>query len=119
LIPWTLSKQLSDFDFPKLLGARIVRIATNHDYQSMGYGSRALKLLGDYFEGKIVDINEGIEENNSVRVHDHERIDDEENLNEISETSIMFLLLISKILVFSLINLKNYNIDNLWLVKWF
>ena len=89
MIPWTLSKQLSDFDFPKLLGARIVRIATNHDYQSMGYGSRALKLLGDYFEGKIVDIIEGIEENNSVRVHDHERIDDEENLNEISDVDLL------------------------------
>ncbi len=89
LIPWTISQKFTDDDFPKLLGARIVRIATNHDYQSMGYGSRALKLLEHYFEGKIVDINEGIEENNSVRVHDDERIDDEENLNEISDVDLL------------------------------
>jgi N-acetyltransferase 10 len=33
LIPWTISNQFQDNDFPSLAGARIVRIATHPDYQ--------------------------------------------------------------------------------------
>lgn len=33
LIPWTISQQYQDADFPKLSGARVVRIATHPDYQ--------------------------------------------------------------------------------------
>jgi N-acetyltransferase 10 len=40
LIPWTMAQQFQDDNFPALSGARIVRIATHPDYQSMGYGSR-------------------------------------------------------------------------------
>lgn len=58
LIPWTVSQQFQDNDFPKLAGARIVRIATHPDYQGMGYGQRAMKLLQEYYEGKIVNLNE-------------------------------------------------------------
>jgi N-acetyltransferase 10 len=58
LIPWTISQQFQDNDFPKLAGARVVRIATHPDYQSMGYGQRAMNLLRDYYEGKIVNVNE-------------------------------------------------------------
>jgi N-acetyltransferase 10 len=58
LIPWTVSQQFQDNDFPKLAGARIIRIATHPDYQSMGYGKRAIQLLEQYYEGKIVNINE-------------------------------------------------------------
>jgi len=58
LIPWTVSQQFQDNDFPKLAGARIVRIATHTDYQSMGYGKRAMKLLQEYYEGKIVGVDE-------------------------------------------------------------
>ena len=58
LIPWTVSQQFQDNDFPKLAGARIVRIATHSDYQGMGYGQRSMKLLQEYYEGKIVNINE-------------------------------------------------------------
>lgn len=58
LIPWTLSQQFCDHDFPSLAGARIVRIATHSDMQKMGYGTRAMKLLTDYFEGKIMCLNE-------------------------------------------------------------
>ncbi len=49
LIPWTLSQQFQDSDFATLSGARIVRVATHPDVQSMGYGTRALKLLLEYF----------------------------------------------------------------------
>ncbi|KAJ8299182.1 hypothetical protein KUTeg_023242 [Tegillarca granosa] len=33
LIPWTVSQQFQDHDFPSLSGARVVRIATHPDYQ--------------------------------------------------------------------------------------
>lgn len=58
LIPWTVSQQFQDNDFPRLAGARIVRIATHPDYQGMGYGQRAMKLLKDYYEGKMLNLNE-------------------------------------------------------------
>lgn len=58
LIPWTIAQQYQDQDFPTLAGVRIVRIATHPDYQGMGYGSRALELLKQYYELKIFDINE-------------------------------------------------------------
>ncbi|CDK24470.1 unnamed protein product [Kuraishia capsulata CBS 1993] len=58
LIPWLISQQFQDDEFPSLSGARVVRIATNPDYVGMGYGSRALELLEDYFEGKFTDVSE-------------------------------------------------------------
>jgi N-acetyltransferase 10 len=51
LIPWTISQQFGDIEFPGLSGARIVRVATHPDVQSMGYGSRAIDLLIQYFQG--------------------------------------------------------------------
>ncbi|MFH4980783.1 hypothetical protein AB6A40_007492 [Gnathostoma spinigerum] len=54
LLPWTISNQFLDSDFPKLSGARIVRIAVHPDYQSMGYGSRAIQLLQSYYQGEFV-----------------------------------------------------------------
>ncbi|XDV28690.1 hypothetical protein PO909_031913 [Leuciscus waleckii] len=53
LIPWTVSEQFQDPDFGGLSGGRIVRIAVNPDYQGMGYGSRALQLLEQYYEGQF------------------------------------------------------------------
>lgn len=50
LIPWTVAQQFQDEDFPSLSGARVVRIATHPDYQGMGYGSRALDLLRQYYQ---------------------------------------------------------------------
>ena len=59
LIPWTISQQFQDKHFGSLSGARVVRIATNPNYQSMGYGTRALQLLEHYFSGQFnVDLNE-------------------------------------------------------------
>ena len=51
LIPWTMAQQFQDDNFPQLSGARVVRIATHPEYQKMGYGSRALHLLKEYYEG--------------------------------------------------------------------
>ncbi|PGH16030.1 hypothetical protein AJ79_02010 [Helicocarpus griseus UAMH5409] len=58
LIPWLVSQQFQDEEFAGLSGARIVRIATNPDYLGMGYGSRALELLTDFFEGKFASLSE-------------------------------------------------------------
>ncbi|XP_043516756.1 RNA cytidine acetyltransferase [Frieseomelitta varia] len=61
LIPWTIAQQYQDQDFPALAGARIVRIATHPEYQGMGYGTKALELLKQYYEMKILNINESSE----------------------------------------------------------
>ncbi|KAK4100388.1 DUF699-domain-containing protein [Parathielavia hyrcaniae] len=58
LIPWLVSQQFQDDEFASLSGARVVRIATNPDYMSMGYGSKALQLLIEYYEGKFADLSE-------------------------------------------------------------
>ena len=58
LIPWTVSQQFQDDDFATLSGARIVRIATKPDFTKMGYGSRALSVLLDFFSGKLLNMDE-------------------------------------------------------------
>lgn len=74
LIPWLVSQQFQDEEFASLSGARVVRIATNPDYAGMGYGSRALELLHDYYEGKFTDISEDtqLNEDTMTRVTDKE-----------------------------------------------
>lgn len=59
LIPWTIAQQFADNNFASLSGARVVRIATHPDFQGMGYGSRTLSLLSDYYEGKFPSLSEG------------------------------------------------------------
>lgn len=75
LIPWTLAQQYQDNNFPKLSGARIVRIAVHPDYQGMKYGSKAIELLKQYYEMKIPNIDETIEENNEIKKIDEEDVD--------------------------------------------
>lgn len=58
LIPWLVSQQFQDEDFASLSGARVVRIATNPEYVSMGYGTKALELLVDYYEGRFANLSE-------------------------------------------------------------
>lgn len=77
LIPWLVSQQFQDDEFASLLGARVVRIATNPEYASMGYGSRALELLRDYFEGKFTDLSES----GSPKDHSITRVSDLELAN--------------------------------------
>lgn len=45
LIPWNISEQFSDREFPKLAGARIVRIATHPNYQKVRYKITITMLL--------------------------------------------------------------------------
>jgi N-acetyltransferase 10 len=74
LIPWLVSQQFQDEEFASLSGARIVRIATNPEYLNMGYGSRALQLLVDFYERKFTDLSEGASypSDEMVRVTDEE-----------------------------------------------
>jgi N-acetyltransferase 10 len=75
LIPWIVSQQFQDDEFAGLSGARVVRIATNPDYIQMGYGSKALKLLNDFYEGKFTNLSEdanGFVEESMIRVTDAE-----------------------------------------------
>lgn len=67
LIPWTISEFYQDNEFPNLSGVRVVRIATHPECNRMGYGTRALQLLGEFYEGKIINLNEeeGAAENNA------------------------------------------------------
>ncbi|ETN36970.1 uncharacterized protein HMPREF1541_07958 [Cyphellophora europaea CBS 101466] len=58
LIPWLVSQQFQDSEFASLSGSRVVRIATNPEYLNMGYGSRALQLLTDFYEGKFTSLAE-------------------------------------------------------------
>jgi N-acetyltransferase 10 len=74
LIPWLISQQFQDEEFAGLSGARVVRIATNPEYIGMGYGSRALQLLIDFYEGRFLSLDEGEvkEPEEMVRVTDEE-----------------------------------------------
>lgn len=74
LIPWLVSQQFQDSDFAGLSGSRVVRIATNPEYLNMGYGSRALQLLTDFYEGKFASLSEDLttHENGMPRVTDEE-----------------------------------------------
>ena len=58
LIPWTMASQFQDEGFPSFTGARIVRIAVHPDLPRQGYGSRALQMIHDYYEGKLADLRE-------------------------------------------------------------
>ena len=53
-----LCMQFADHDFAGLSGVRVVRIATHPDFQGMGYGSRALQLLEDYYTGRVPCLSE-------------------------------------------------------------
>lgn len=78
LIPWTVSQQFQDDEFASLSGARIVRIATNPEYSNMGYGSKALELLVDYYDRKLTDLSE---ESSSKDEESMPRVTDAELLN--------------------------------------
>uniref|UniRef100_A0A2P2I1E9 RNA cytidine acetyltransferase n=1 Tax=Hirondellea gigas TaxID=1518452 RepID=A0A2P2I1E9_9CRUS len=49
LIPWTVSNAFQNYDFPLYSGARILRIATHPCVQGKKYGTRAIKLLQEYY----------------------------------------------------------------------
>lgn len=57
LIPWTIAQQFQEDDFAGLSGARVVRIAVHPELQGMGYGSRAMHLLEQFYRGLLLSPN--------------------------------------------------------------
>lgn len=55
LIPWLITQQFQDSDFAELSGARVVRIAVHPEFSGMGYGTRALELLEQFYSGSLLD----------------------------------------------------------------
>lgn len=98
LIPWLVSQQFQDEDFASLSGARIVRIATNPEYVSMGYGAKALELLTDYYEGRFASLSEDddqVMEESITRVTDAELnnaslLDDDIKVRDINKMPPLF-----------------------------
>ncbi|KAJ9615289.1 N-acetyltransferase 10 [Cladophialophora chaetospira] len=76
LIPWLVSQQFQDSEFAGLSGSRVVRIATNPEYLNMGYGSRALELLTDFYEGKFTSLSETDEATIEDTEHTMPRVSD-------------------------------------------
>jgi N-acetyltransferase 10 len=58
LLPWTIAQQFQDADFPRLSGARVVRLATHPELGRAGYGSRVLELLRRHYQGDLRDLDE-------------------------------------------------------------
>eukprot|EP00250_Pteridium_aquilinum_P001459 c11649_g1_i2 orf=138-3227(+) len=71
-IPWKVSEQFQDTEFPSLSGARIVRIAVHPSLVRAGYGSATVDLLARYYEGQLTDLGEV--DNESVIRKERERI---------------------------------------------
>ncbi|XP_053616527.1 RNA cytidine acetyltransferase [Plodia interpunctella] len=69
LIPWNVCEQFGDRDFPKLSGARVVRIATHPSYQRMGYGKRALQQLAAYYSGAIPCLDEADDDEDNINTN--------------------------------------------------
>jgi N-acetyltransferase 10 len=75
MVPQLVAMQFQDPEFASLSGGRIVRIATSPEYIKMGYGSRALELLTDFYEGKFTNLDETsdiVEEDRGIVVTDQE-----------------------------------------------
>ena len=71
LIPWTISEHYQDQEFANMTSIRIVRIACHPDCQRMGYGSKALELLSQYYEGKFIKLEEEEEDEESKEEKDN------------------------------------------------
>jgi N-acetyltransferase 10 len=67
LLPWTVAQQFQDADFPRLSGARVVRLATHPELARAGYGSRVLELLRRHYQGELRDLDEDEEEEEEGR----------------------------------------------------
>jgi N-acetyltransferase 10 len=76
LLPWTVSQQFLENNFATLAGARIIRLAVHPDFQGMGYGSRALQLLQQYYQGEFPCLKEDVKTNDKkIRsINNHETV---------------------------------------------
>jgi N-acetyltransferase 10 len=51
LLPWMVGQQFQDAGFPRLSGARVVRIACHPGLLGAGYGGKAMRELEKYYSG--------------------------------------------------------------------
>lgn len=58
LVPWALALQYLDTSLTEQVSARVIRVAAHPDYQGMGYGSRAINLVSDYYSGKHISLED-------------------------------------------------------------
>ena len=66
-IPWILNETYNCDEIFKTLGARIIRIAVHPKLQSMGYGSKSIDQLKDYFmNGNLIDGKNIINKNSNI-----------------------------------------------------
>ncbi len=77
LIPWTIAQQFGDSKFAQLSGARIVRIAVHPSVQGMGYGSRAVELLYRFYNGDMVSLDDGDDEEDGMEEEESEAENDD------------------------------------------
>jgi N-acetyltransferase 10 len=80
LIPWTIAQQFGDSKFAQLSGARIVRIAVHPSVQGMGYGSRAVELMYRFYNGDMVNLDNGGDDDDDDGKE--EKSEDEENASD-------------------------------------
>jgi N-acetyltransferase 10 len=89
LIPWTISDFYQDNEFPNLNGIRIVRIATHPECSRMGYGTRAIELLTEFYEGKMVNLDEN--ENRNLNENNEDKINEiNYNKNKLNNLNNLF-----------------------------
>ncbi|KAL0578886.1 N-acetyltransferase 10 [Marasmius crinis-equi] len=58
MIPWLVAQQYQEGRFAELSGARVVRVAVDPEMSSMGYGSRALQALNEFYSGDYINLDE-------------------------------------------------------------
>ena len=57
LVPWSLSEQFLDQSLFNIMGARVIRIASHPGAARMGYGSRAMDLMRQFFKNELGGLN--------------------------------------------------------------
>ena len=87
LIPWTMSQQFGDNNFAQLSGARIVRVAVHPAVQGMGYGSRAMELLYQYYNGEMTSLSSSGNDDESDENEGNDSSDDSETPSESDDNS--------------------------------
>lgn len=60
LVPWTLSDQFLDRSLFDLMGSRIIRIASHPAAARMGYGSRSIDILRQFFKNELIQVDHKI-----------------------------------------------------------
>ncbi|KAJ3717581.1 GNAT acetyltransferase 2-domain-containing protein [Lentinula guzmanii] len=68
LIPWLITQQYQETKFAELSGGRIVRVAVGEGVGGMGYGSRAINCLNEYYSGDYFNLDEPEVENDADNI---------------------------------------------------